>query len=559
MLDGRPRISRRRFLSGMGVVGLTPMCSGLDPLAWFQPARRFTGDDFEEAHRLLMNPDEVLAGARIEAEPGLFDVIIVGGGISGLAAAYWLRDDDVLLLEREHESGGVAKSESWNGLEYALGAAYIIDPDPNAEDTHERRGFELLKELDLRTEGEDLATDRNRRRRIGGDANHCVFTNGRVLAPAEVYSQRNRRFFEHVLDSDQYPSIPPINETLVQQLDSISFEQFLQDLEVQRKIYGRTVGPLSAFGREAIEYYFWGAFGTTAAETSAYHGLNFFAAEFGGILIYPGGNAFIAKRLTEGIARRKPRMVRTGAWVLRVEPSPDPQGYAVLAYEQGRVRRYHARAVIFASPLFLAPTIVRSLPDDQRRAIATLDYRSYVVANVLLGRRVDRIFQLRGFRNGYELTRVHGPEARGQSAEQISRKKVFSDAVVADFPVWRHADKAVLTVYRPHPYASGRVELTSRTYAEVEDDVRAAVFEAFSRHGLRAADIEDIRISRWGHPMIVARPGQLADGTMERAARPQPGLFFAHTDVQGAPAYENALAAAMDAVDAVRRRPASRA
>jgi hypothetical protein len=53
--------------------------------------------------------------------------------------------------------------------------------------------------------------------------------------------------------------------------------------------------------------------------------------------------------------------------------------------------------------------------------------------------------------------------------------------------------------------------------------------------------------------MIVTRPGQLADGTMRAASQSQPGLYFAHTDVQGAPAYENALAAAFDAVDAVTK------
>ena len=47
-------------------------------------------------------------------------------------------------------------------------------------------------------------------------------------------------------------------------------------------------------------------------------------------------------------------------------------------------------------------------------------------------------------------------------------------------------------------------------------------------------------------PMIVARPGQLADGTIKAAAQPQPGLWFAHTDMQGAPAYENALAGAFE-------------
>jgi hypothetical protein len=54
--------------------------------------------------------------------------------------------------------------------------------------------------------------------------------------------------------------------------------------------------------------------------------------------------------------------------------------------------------------------------------------------------------------------------------------------------------------------------------------------------------------------MIVTRPGQLADGTLGAAAQSQPGLYFAHTDVNGAPAYENALAAAFDAVEAVQQQ-----
>jgi len=70
---------------------------------------------------------------------------------------------------------------------------------------------------------------------------------------------------------------------------------------------------------------------------------------------------------------------------------------------------------------------------------------------------------------------------------------------------------------------------------------------------LRAEDIEGVRLARWGHPMIITRPGQLIDGTLERATQPQPGLFYAHTDVTGSPAYENALAAAHDAVAAVEQ------
>lgn len=116
----------------------------------------------------------------------------------------------------------------------------------------------------------------------------------------------------------------------------------------------------------------------------------------------------------------------------------------------------------------------------------------------------------------------------------------------------RHPTPAVLTVYRPYPYESGRPDLIQRSYADLESEIRREVVAGFGPHGLRAGDIEGVQLCRWGHPMLVTRPGQMADGTLCAASRSQPGLYFAHTDVMGAPAYENALAAAHDAVGAVK-------
>lgn len=540
---------RRRVLSGLAILGLTPWVDGVS--AWaMQDAPAFTGDDFEMAHRLLMQPDDVLAKGTPQIHPERFDTIVVGGGISGLVTTYRLRTQNVLLLERDVVVGGVSKSGSWNGIEYALGAAYILDPDPDSEDPREKLGFELLEELDLRRRDDDLRNDRRLQRRLSGDANHCVFSSRRVVPEAEIYTARNRAFFEAVLDSDNYPSVPPTDTALVDALDRVSFSAFLKDAALQRKVYGRTVGAISRLGREAIEYYCWGAFGTSAGETSAYHGLNFFAAEFGGALVYPGGNAFIAKRLAERITRDSPRAIKTGAWTLRVERDGDV--FLVTTWEDGALHRYTARAIVMATPLFLVPTLVPSLPEAQRTAIGSLDYRAYVVANVLLRRNANAIFRPAAIRNGYELTRVHGVDVTATPTKELSARKVYSDAILADFVLGRHATHAVLTVYRPYPYADGRPELFGASYADVEAEVRREVLAGFGPHGLKAADIEGVRLCRWGHPMIVTRPGQMADGTLATAARSQPGLYFCHTDTMGAPAYENAIAAAHDAVAAVR-------
>jgi hypothetical protein len=236
--------------------------------------------------------------------------------------------------------------------------------------------------------------------------------------------------------------------------------------------------------------------------------------------------------------------------VLRVERQGET--FAVTTWERGSLHQYRARAVVFAAPLFLAAPIVAGLPETQRHALASLSYRSYVVANVLLRRGAQAIFRAPAIRASYEMTRVHGVDVAARDAAAWSASKVYSDAILADFVSGRQPTHTVLTVYRPYPYDAGRSDLLSASYADIEQEVRREVLAGFGPHGLGPADIEGVAICRWGHPMLVTRPGQMADGTMAAAARSQPGLYFAHTDVMGAPAYENALAAAHDAVDAVR-------
>ncbi len=66
------------------------------------------------------------------------DVLIIGGGVAGLSAAYFLRGKDWLLLEKEEHFGGNAYEEEYDGQVYGTGSAYGYRGD---------NGDQLAKEI----------------------------------------------------------------------------------------------------------------------------------------------------------------------------------------------------------------------------------------------------------------------------------------------------------------------------------------------------------------------------------------------------------------------------
>jgi len=92
-------MDRRRFLTGVSALGLG---------GWLAQPR---------------------TGAASDGGDRRLDAVIVGGGASGLAAAWLLKDYRIRVLEAESVAGGRTIGGQWRGFHYAKGTEYIGEPE----------------------------------------------------------------------------------------------------------------------------------------------------------------------------------------------------------------------------------------------------------------------------------------------------------------------------------------------------------------------------------------------------------------------------------------------
>ncbi|MFZ3381339.1 MAG: NAD(P)-binding protein, partial [Candidatus Acidiferrales bacterium] len=90
------------------------------------PAPDITGDHFEICHQV--RDGHTFPRPSVSKK---HDILIVGGGASGMSAAYFLREHDFLLLEKEPHWGGNATMEEYEGQPFATGSAFDYKDTPS--------------------------------------------------------------------------------------------------------------------------------------------------------------------------------------------------------------------------------------------------------------------------------------------------------------------------------------------------------------------------------------------------------------------------------------------
>ena len=520
---------RRNFLAAGAALSLTACDSRRTPIEG-----EFTGISDARGHLLRSAQPSRPAPTRVRRT----DVLIVGGGVAGLAAARALRlrgIDDFALLELEDSAGGNSRGGMVGGFACPLGAHYLPVPSDNA-----RHVQDLLEELGLRkrVSGRWLYDERV----LCHSPQERLFFNGHWqdgLLPVEGVDEKTladyRRFASLVQQASAtgHYTIPVSKSPLApdsRALDAMTFEAWLN----QQQLFS---APL----RWYLDYCCRDDYGAGSATVSAWAGLHYFASRHGftapgasnpddtesGILTWPQGNGWLTQKLAQPLGER----LQAGRVVFRVAAGKHGVEVDAVHVASGATERWQASQCIVALPLFVAARVVESPPPALAQAAAMLRYAPWLVANMHLRSALhDRPGAAPSWDNV-----LYDPQAgAGSGLGYVDARHQSLDTVPG---------ATVLTHYRAFGTAAAqRKALYELPWTHWRDTLLA---EMAVPHPDLAEKVSRIDITRYGHAMSTPVPGIRSSAALQalqaRLQTPWQRLHFAHSDLSGYSIFEEAF------------------
>jgi hypothetical protein len=319
---------------------------------------QFVNDGFPLGHR-IRDHASFSSPTRTEKIP----IVIVGGGIAGLTAAWRLHKKgfhDFVLLEMEPDAGGNSRWGENEISAYPWAAHYVPVPGP-----HETLARELFEDLGVFSDG------KWDERRLCFSPQERLYIHGRWqegIEPESAATDRDRedyRRFQNIVDEQRATgqfTIPMERGAKPSPLDKMSMLQWMET--------NRFTSPYLNW---YVNYACRDDYGASAGDTSAWAGMHYFASrepDEKGPLVWPEGNGWIVRQLT---ARLK-QYIHTKTPVYRIAKNGTRMRVLTEAVE------YIAEHVVFAAPSFLAPYIIEGA------TVPGIVYSPWLTANLTLDR-----------------------------------------------------------------------------------------------------------------------------------------------------------------------------
>ena len=462
-------------------------------------------------------------------------VVIIGGGVAGLAASRKLKQagvDDFVLLELESVAGGTSRSGVSTVSAYPWGAHYI--PVPRKENVEL---IALLNEMGI-VEGKDANGEP-----IVGEQFLCRDPQERIFHKGKWYEGLYLRAGATTDDLRQFAAFKkeiagwtdwrdgkgrkafaiPIalgsDDPEVRALDSISMAQWLASKKL-------TSPRLKWY----VEYACRDDYGAMLEQTSAWAGLFYFASRSGKggedvqeLIVWPEGNGRLVAQLRKNLGDK----IRTGVAVTDIFPIESEKGTytEIRAFDTttNAASGFRAQQVIFAAPQFMSRALIRPYRETTPAHIKEFEYGAWLVANLHL---TDHPKTSDGFPLCWDNVLYESPSLGYVTATHQSEQD---------------RGATVLTYYYPFcdvDPKQGRAKLLSGDWHAWSD---VALTDLTRAHPNIRSLTERIDIMRWGHAMVRPRPGFVWGGALEQARKPFKNIHFANTDLSGVALFEEAF------------------
>jgi oxygen-dependent protoporphyrinogen oxidase len=295
--------------------------------------------------------------------------VVVGAGIAGLAAAWQLRDLDIVVLEASDRIGGRIKSEPRGRYWLNFGAHVFGGASSATGRLLEQVGAEAVTVPGVLTgvalKGRVVSSgrvetypfrlplsfaDRLALIRLGLRLRIAVTRYGRIArpVPGEPWTDRQARMLAYLGDS--------------------SFADFL----------GRIPKSVDSIVRPTIE-----RSSGEPEDVAAGYGVGYFHLVWnrgeGLSRNLIGGPSTFTEKLAAGLGDR----IHTGCRVEEIRPDAD--GVRVRYVREGKAGEMHAGYAVAATPAYVTRSIVSGLPEETDRALGGIVYGPYIVAAFLTG------------------------------------------------------------------------------------------------------------------------------------------------------------------------------
>jgi spermidine dehydrogenase len=607
-------ITRRDFL------GSTLLASGAALMSRSAPAQ--SADDFTgygglgdyagsngntrevvlAGHRMRDGVSDQSAGEVVDSGE-TFDCVVVGGGISGLAAAVTFQKEagsrkSVLVLENHPIFGGEAKRNEFEvdgrRLMAHQGSAIYFVPYPHSVigRFYDSIGLSAPRLEYQRWEGPGKLgrTPYETADPASGQYGFWFASpqagRGGIWVMDPVKSQLRgaplsdgdrRELLRWFGGNPAVAEEPPkfAGDEISRHLDSITLEQHYMNRfglaqQTVRKYLTAVEGGAYGLGPDALSAY----------TDYAFDMLHPLGDESESAQMFPGGNATIARLMVktlnpaaiegehtiEGVHHGRVRFdsldtpdcdarVRLSSTVVSVKHDGDPKSagsLSIVYLRAGRLHRVTARSAVIAGGSWTAKHIVKDLPPEHVNAYAQFHRSPCLMANVAV--RNWRFLQKLGI-TGCRWFDGFGTELN-----------VYRRAVLGDVPGTLSPDSPIVLTLKVLfqspglPVAEqgmrGRAQMLGTSFKEYERRIREQFTRMFSGAGFNARrDIAAIILNRWGHAYLSPQPGFFFGTNGKPAPRdvlrgaPFGRIAFANTDLAGAMDHRSSILEAQRAVN----------